>query len=153
MTWLATIFIAGWILKRRLLAAFRVTIGALVDLWESIRYVTLRYRFSTRSNSHRWHSGARSVWDIIAANEKSTYVAMRPGQHADRRGARYAPAVWHLLRRLWDEREAYAMAAAVVGKLMSQIRWMLDHPPLPETEHGCTSCQCHAIERWKAVTA
>mgnify|MGYP001083371074 CR=1 FL=1 len=147
------IFIAIWILGVRLRAAFRLTLGAAVDLWQTFRYIRMRYRFSAKTTGHRWHSDAVSVWDILERNADSEWIASRPGRHADTRGARYAPAIWYLLRRLWDDRAAQDMAVAAVGKLMQQIRWMLDNPPEPETEHGCINCTCNALARWESTVA
>lgn len=145
---MTAIFIACWILGVRLRAAFRITIGAVVDLGKVTRYTLLRYRFSARVNSHRWHSEARSVWDVITANEESTYVAMPRGQHADRRGAQYAPAIWHMLTRLWDERGAQEVVAERVWSLVGQIKWMLENPPRATTLHSCKDCSCAPEYSW-----
>lgn len=93
------------------------------------------------------HRDGRSVWDLLHArpDEEQDYEWIAQGKHRDERGWRYPSAVWSLIERTRDEREDRAYWKMTINRLMEEIQYMLDHPPVPETVHGCQDCLCGQI--------
>lgn len=141
---------------RKLFAAFQVTLDLLTDSIEYLRDQSIRRRMSVNATSHRWNGEVqRTVWHMLDRDEDTCYIQQVPGRHADRRGWRYSPKVWHLVTRLRDERAAFDRAREDVWRLLNEMREMIMFPPnsATESEHGCNNCTCNAVSSWRGLAA
>lgn len=97
------------------------------------------------------HEGGTSVWEYLhrVPLEELRYQWKPRGQHRESRGWRYSgtSSAWNLIERSVEYREWAAYWRDEVNRLMDDIQYMLDHPPLPAevTVHGCQDCLCGQI--------
>lgn len=144
-------------MERGIVALLEMFMHDLMDVASWIWRDSMRRR-DRRPGAHRVGERDLTVWDIYhrmtdtELAESGWRLVRDPGEHRDLRGWRYAPATWKQIP-VWEaEREHAAESFAeeqywrnVVERLMSDIQYMLEHPPEPETLHGCKDCLCGLV--------
>ena len=101
------------------------------------------------------HEKGISVWEYLhrIPLAELEYEWKPRGQHRDDRGWRYSglSIAWGTIQRSREYREWRAFWRGEVDRMMDEIQYMLDHPPLPAsvTVHGCHDCLCGQVAAFR----
>lgn len=148
--------LGDWLMRVELYVAevFTAFLDDAVDGYRWLRRARLR-RKKRRPGAHRVGERSLTIWEIyhrmndVELAKSGWRLVREPGIHRDRRGWRYAPAMWKQLpvweceRRMAESRlEETRYWSGLVDALMDDIKRMLENPPEPETLHGCRNCLC-----------